>query len=300
MPRRITLQPCDWPAETIYCTNSRNFVKYESRSKYPSIEPRFENTSPLHLHHLELFVCLPGRWSIWTWKEAWWMNTLSKEWLKREKRWAADVLFVHYRCWYLKIQSKIDFLLCVFICLYLVTHFILSSMLLALYFTIYFLINVNIFLLTNYQTVVWDPNSTNTWMDNCTDWGCCGLFQWFFHHHINAEYCRDHLLSFDVSLFCEGCEQSSSFVFPSSLKQTVLTAKNIVIATGGRPKYPTNVSVITWRWRAGWGWLPGRQSSEKHPSCNNRWASTTEVVWRGGRVGVTLWRTQTNLKVWQV
>lgn len=32
--------------------------------------------------------------------------------------------------------------------------------------------------------------------------------------------------------------------FPSSLKQTILTAKSIVIATGGRPKYPTSVSVI--------------------------------------------------------
>lgn len=31
-------------------------------------------------------------------------------------------------------------------------------------------------------------------------------------------------------------------LFPFPLNQTILTAKNIVIATGGRPKYPTNVS----------------------------------------------------------
>uniref|UniRef100_A0A7N9ALM3 Thioredoxin reductase 2, tandem duplicate 1 n=1 Tax=Mastacembelus armatus TaxID=205130 RepID=A0A7N9ALM3_9TELE len=52
---------------------------------------------------------------------------------------------------------------------------------------------------------------------------------------------KGHLLSFDISLFSEGCEQRLSLHVSTSVTQTVLTAKNIVIATGGRPKYPTNI-----------------------------------------------------------
>uniref|UniRef100_A0A674N813 thioredoxin-disulfide reductase (NADPH) n=1 Tax=Takifugu rubripes TaxID=31033 RepID=A0A674N813_TAKRU len=42
----------------------------------------------------------------------------------------------------------------------------------------------------------------------------------------------DHLLSLDISLFFMGYEQ---MLFPFPLNQTILTAKDIVIATGGRP-----------------------------------------------------------------
>lgn len=83
--------------------------------------------------------------------------------------------------------------------------------------------------------------------------------------------------------------------FPSSLIQTILTAKNIVIATGGRPKYPTNVSnfvVISLKRFRFFStsmcclvdWLPGRQTNEKETTSGNRVAKTTEVmenvVWR--------------------
>lgn len=55
-----------------------------------------------------------------------------------------------------------------------------------------------------------------------------------------TQYCRDHLMSFDITLSFDGCEHK--LTFPSFLLQTILTAKNIIIATGGRPKYPTNVN----------------------------------------------------------
>lgn len=44
--------------------------------------------------------------------------------------------------------------------------------------------------------------------------------------------------------FLKDMNKDLSFTFPSSLIQMILTARNIVIATGGRPKYPINVSII--------------------------------------------------------
>lgn len=45
-------------------------------------------------------------------------------------------------------------------------------------------------------------------------------------------------------MFSEGCEQNAANqpLLNSPPSQTILTAKNVVIATGGRPKFPANVS----------------------------------------------------------
>lgn len=81
---------------------------------------------------------------------------------------------------------------------------------------------------------------------------------------------------FDISLFSEGYEQKLTLhrLPPTSLTQTILTAKNIVIATGGRPKYPTNVStlfflslyrhpLVLWVLFACYDLLPGRKTKLK-------------------------------------
>uniref|UniRef100_A0A8C4ICR0 thioredoxin-disulfide reductase (NADPH) n=1 Tax=Dicentrarchus labrax TaxID=13489 RepID=A0A8C4ICR0_DICLA len=59
-----------------------------------------------------------------------------------------------------------------------------------------------------------------------------------------AEAVQNHVRSLNWGHRVQDLNKGCYFTFPSSLIQTILTAKNIVIATGGRPKYPTNVSSI--------------------------------------------------------
>lgn len=60
------------------------------------------------------------------------------------------------------------------------------------------------------------------------------------HHHINRKHLRD-LSLFYWTFPCFLKDVNKSLLnFP--LSQTILTAKNVVIATGGRPKFPVHVS----------------------------------------------------------
>lgn len=88
------------------------------------------------------------------------------------------------------------------------------------------------------------------------------FWQFLTNSKINVRYNLSHILNRYVSFMCSSIITSvkilrrplasighflvftgiwtNALSFP--LNQTILTAKNIVIATGGRPKYPTNVS----------------------------------------------------------
>lgn len=71
---------------------------------------------------------------------------------------------------------------------------------------------------------------------------CTSAPRLYFHHQLNVEPCGDHLPLFPCYL--KDMNKVCYFTFPPSPTQMVLTAKNIVIATGGRPKYPANVNII--------------------------------------------------------
>lgn len=133
----------------------------------------------------------------------------------------------------------------------------------------------------------------------------CDLFQWFQSVSI-INWTQDTMettcfyLTFPC--FLKDMNETYCFTFPSSLIQTTLTAKNIVIATGGRPNYPTNVSntsvilpptcfsVFSASMWCLVDWLPDRQNKwERYPTATE----TPKLLkkWRMWFGSITPWHT---------